>query len=331
MSPPRFRWVVCQLDMLRRCFPPSLRDTLNELPETLDGTYEHILLGIDKEKQEYTHRLLQCLSVAIRPLRVHELADVLAMRFDSGKLPRYHVDWRQEDPHEAVLSACSSLVSVANVDGSPIVQFSHFSVKEFLTSDRLAKASTDLSRFYINSLSAHMILAQASLSVLLHLGNSIDKKTIEDLPFSIYAAQHWVDHGRFDGVLPSIQGAMERLFDADNPSFATWFWIYDIDHPLKEPMITPHPTRPEAVPLYYATLCGFRDLVEHLLATHPKDINAEGGYHSTPLHAALAKNNFEIAVLLLEHGADVDAINYNGDGALHIASRNGLYDNVTFY
>jgi hypothetical protein len=55
MCPPRFRWVVCQLDMLRGCCPPSLRDALNELPETLDETYKRILLGIDKKKQEYVH------------------------------------------------------------------------------------------------------------------------------------------------------------------------------------------------------------------------------------------------------------------------------------
>ena len=129
--------MVCQLDMLRGCLPPSLRDALNELPETLDETNKRILLVIDKKKQEYAHQLLQCVAVAIRPFRVQELAEVLAMRFDTGKLPRYHVDWQQADSREAVLSACSSLVAVVNVDGSSIVQFSHFSVKEFLTSDRL--------------------------------------------------------------------------------------------------------------------------------------------------------------------------------------------------
>ena len=330
IHPSRFRWVVCQLDMLRRCFPPSLRDALKELPETLDETYERILLGIDKEKREYAYRLLQCLVVAVRPFRVQELAGVLAMRFDSGRLPHYHVDWLQEDSHGAVLSACSSLVSVVNVDGLSIVQFAHFSVKEFLTSDRLAEAPVNLSRYHIKSLSAHTIIAQASLGVLLHLDDSIDKKIIVDFPLSIYAAQHWVDHGRFEGVSLSIQDAIERLFDADNPSFATWCWIYDIDYPFKEHMFTPHPTRPEAVPLYYATLCGFRVVVEHLLATRPGDINSRGGNHTTTLQAALAKGNFEIATLLLEHDAEVDTLDHDGLGPLHIASREGQCDNVKF-
>ena len=45
--------------------------------------------------------------------------------------------WRPEDPEDAVLFACSTLISIINDKSSKIVQFSHFSVQEFLTSDRL--------------------------------------------------------------------------------------------------------------------------------------------------------------------------------------------------
>src|ERR1700730_10960499 len=90
----RFRWVYCQLETLRRCFPTVIRRALDELPEALDETYERTLLGIEKEKREFAHRLFQCLTVAVRPLRVDELAEVLAIRFESGQLLRYHEDWR---------------------------------------------------------------------------------------------------------------------------------------------------------------------------------------------------------------------------------------------
>jgi hypothetical protein len=66
----RFRWVVCQVDTLRRSFPASIRSALNDLPKTLDETYGRTLLGIDEEKREFTQRLLGCLMVSIRPLRV---------------------------------------------------------------------------------------------------------------------------------------------------------------------------------------------------------------------------------------------------------------------
>ena len=81
----RFRWVFCQLETLRHCLPPSVGRTLDELPESLDETYERILEEIQKPNRDHAHRLLQCLVVAIRPLKVEELAEVLAVDFDDAE------------------------------------------------------------------------------------------------------------------------------------------------------------------------------------------------------------------------------------------------------
>ena len=54
---------VCQFDILRRNFPASIWRVLDDLPESLDKTYEQTLLGVDKEKRKYAQRLFQCLSV----------------------------------------------------------------------------------------------------------------------------------------------------------------------------------------------------------------------------------------------------------------------------
>ncbi|KAH8983534.1 hypothetical protein EDB92DRAFT_1568677 [Lactarius akahatsu] len=69
-----FRWVYCQLEMLRLCLRSRVRQFINELPDSLDETYERVLKEIHKTNQDYAQRLLQCLTVAIRPLRVDELA-----------------------------------------------------------------------------------------------------------------------------------------------------------------------------------------------------------------------------------------------------------------
>jgi hypothetical protein len=82
--------VVCQVDRLRRTLPPSIRKVLNDLPKTLDETYSRTLLGIDEEKREYAQRLFQCLMVSIRPLRVEELAEILAIQFDEEALPIFN-------------------------------------------------------------------------------------------------------------------------------------------------------------------------------------------------------------------------------------------------
>ena len=57
MVSDRFRWVDCQLDNLRRCMPSSIRKALDELPVTLDETYERILQGIPKQKTRHARRL----------------------------------------------------------------------------------------------------------------------------------------------------------------------------------------------------------------------------------------------------------------------------------
>jgi hypothetical protein len=111
---------------------------LDELPTTLDGTYEQTLRAIDKEKQAYAHRLFQCLVVSARPLHVEELAELFAIQPNEEPIPTFNADWRPEKAEESILSACSTLVTVVNVNGDQIVQFYHFSVKEYLTSDRIA-------------------------------------------------------------------------------------------------------------------------------------------------------------------------------------------------
>src|SRR5712671_985427 len=203
-GPSRFRWAFCQLEALRHCLAPRVRHMLKELPETLDETYERILKDINKANRDHAYRLLQCLTVAVRPLRVAELAEILAVDFETasrGETPKLNTDLRWEDQEEAVLSTCSSLISVVDEHGDQVVQFSHFSVKEFLTSSRITSSSAVVSRFHILLEPAHTILAKVCLGVLLRFGELVDEDDVEDkFPLAHYAAEHWIDHARFGNV-----------------------------------------------------------------------------------------------------------------------------------
>jgi ankyrin repeat protein len=314
--------VFCQLEVLRHCFPPSVRRILKELPDSLDETYERILKEIRKPNQGHAHQLLQCLVAAVRPLQVEELAEVLAVDFDVEGIPKLNLGWRWADQEEAVMSACSSLVIIVNDGNSRIVQFSHFSVKEFLTANRLAKPIRDVSRYHIRLDGAHTILAQACLGVLLRLDDRVDRDNIENFPLARYAAQYWATHARFENASSCIKDGMECLFDADKPHFATWIWIYNEDGGDRS-MSTMQPEKPEAVPLHYAARLGSRNLAEHLIAEHPEHVNARGGDGETPMHVAAFEGHADILSLLLEHGAHVDGRNSSGLTPLQRALRSG--------
>ena len=294
--------MYCQLEVLRHSFPPSIRRVLEELPESLDETYERILRAIKKSNQEYAHRMLQCLVAAVRPLRVDELAEVLAFNFNAEGIPKLDLAWRWEDQEEAVMSTCSSLVIVVKggSEDSRMVQFAHFSVKEYLMSSRLVESSRDVARYHILLEPAHTILAQACLGVLLQLDDHIDCNKVKNFPLAKYAGEHWVKHARVEKVSSQIMDGMKCLFDADKPHFAAWLWVYNDDLARSRSMRTTSPEKPDAAPLYYAALFGLRDLAAHLLAEHPEGVDAKGGVEVTPLHASVINGHLDVSSLLIE-------------------------------
>jgi ankyrin repeat protein len=324
---PRFRWAYCQLETLRRCFPPSIRQTLEELPATLDETYERALLGIDNEKREFAERFFQCLAVSVRPLRAEELAEAIVVNLKTEAGPTVDAGWHPQDPEEAVLRTCSSLITITEIDGSRVVQFSHFSVKEWLVSSRLASRG-GLSRYHIIPQTAHTTLARICLGVLLQLDKRLDKRSIRNFPLAQYAARHWVEHALFEDVSTYIDREMECLFDPEKPHFAAWVWVYDLDPSRKRSIVTSHPTTPEASPLHYVALCGLRGLAGRLVASRPEDVHALDENGRTPLHAALYGGHTEVAQLLLSCGASRDAWDDDDWTPMHIASQRGNLDIV---
>jgi ankyrin repeat protein len=294
------------------------------LPKSLDETYKRILKEIKTTNREHAYRLLQCLTVATRPLRVEELAEVLAVDFHAGGIPRMNADWYWEDQEEAVLSACSSLVSVVIVLGSRVVQFSHFSVKEFLASDRLASCMEEVSQFYIPIKPSNVVLSQACLAVLLRLDDHTDEDTVKKIPLLPYAAQYWYRHAQIGNVELQIKHVVDHFFDMDKPHFSVWARIQGRDDLLRVSESENLGTmQPSAGPLYFAAECGLCGLVERLIVKHPQHINYFGGRYGTPLHASVHKGHIETARLLFAHGADINSRSRDNWTPLHIASKVG--------
>ena len=321
----------CQLDYLAPCNPVSLEHALNELPATLDETYERALGKIEDANWKDARRLLQCITVASRPLRVEELADILAFDFEAGPIPKFRKESRLTDPVEAVLSTCPTLLSLVNVESTQVVQFAHFSVKEFLTSTRFSeKRDTISNRYFIPMTAAHTVIAQACLGMLLDLEENVTWDSVTQFPLAEYAAESWFEHARVDTVSKSVTEGITQLFDEAKPHFAVWLWIRDPSAPWRRYQRTEGPLRPNGTPLHYATVCGLCDVVRGL-AIDPKDVNSQYFHdESTPLHLSSQTGHVDIARFLVEHGANTAAQDQHGSTPLHSASSNGHLDIAQF-
>ena len=209
--------------------PSSIRKSLNELPITLDDTYERMLQGIPKEKFEHASRLFQCIVAAIRPLRVEELAEIFAIDFGMNNVPNLVAGWRPENPEEEVLSTCSTFITVIDDLDSRLVQFSHFSVKKFLTSNRLAASDVGtICQYYVTLELAHAILAQACITLLLQLDVEEDIEHVRGLPLAPYATGNWVWHTKFADVASRIQDSHAYLFILKRPHFRPRTLLQDV-------------------------------------------------------------------------------------------------------
>ncbi len=315
-----------------RVHPARIRHALADLPETLDGTYERTLREINKADWEFAHRLFQFVAVAVRPLRVEELAELLAFDFEAGSIPKFNEDWRLEDPIHAVLSTCPSFLAIVDDkvhSHRKVVQFSHFSVKEFLTSSRLAEANDKiLRRYHLSETPSHTLAARACLGYLLNLDKDVTNYSLRKLPFTKYSAEYWVHHARLEDVSRNVKDGLKELFDPRKPHLAVCVWICDPSLPLWEPRRqSERPSPLRGTPLHYAALWNLHSIVQLLVNEHSQSVNSQDFAGSaTPLHVASERGRLEVAHKLVEHGADVSAQNKDGQTSLHLALQAGRPD-----
>jgi ankyrin repeat protein len=276
---------------------------------------------------------------------VEELAEVLAIEFSApsavkNSIPKVNEELRWEDQEQAVLFACSSLIAIVDTSWNRrLVQFSHFSVKEFLTSDRLAASPADALRYHhIRLEPAHTIMAQACLGVLLRLDKTMDERTINNYPLANYASHHFGQHAEFENVLSHITNGVDDLLDPDRPHFDIWVWLRMGNwgsHAWRDPdddsdytstyNSSPFPAYPPRVsPLYYVSLCGDLCLAKRLISTCPQDLHTRDESGCGPLHIAVLAGQAEVSQFLVEYPIDVEIPDTKGRTLLHMAAYKGL-------
>lgn len=245
---------MCQIDVIRKCNKvKQVKEALKTLPKTLDETYERILSNIPDKDVEDVRRVLQCLVCAFHPLDFREVADIVAI---DTVWPYYDPENGYPRPRE-LLSVCSGLVSTRIAKRRlgnerenkqfeiEELRLAHFSVKEYLVSDRVNLGSA--SKYKLDEVTCHGILADLCISYLLHFeGGVYDRQTgtkildaeaqesrdeqletqsgglfeddhlCEQNPFAPYAAMSWSMHlraARLNDTTPLYPKSMKLIAD----------------------------------------------------------------------------------------------------------------------
>jgi hypothetical protein len=209
-----------------------LRKSLASLPRTLDQTYDRILTAISEEYAEYAMRILQWLTFSARPLSVEEIAEVVAINV--ARDPAFDRDEVLEDPLE-VLDICSSLVTVTKnkVDrrsGSAqrIVALAHYSVQEYLVSDRIKQGPAK--QYSMQEAECHNVITRGSLKYLIQLQQPLSRETLEAFALARYTAEFWSSHLRKTGdEIEQVSQLAVDLVAIIQPAYLTWVQLYNPD------------------------------------------------------------------------------------------------------
>jgi len=255
------------------------------------------------------------------------VAEVIAVDIDDD--PRFDPERRLWELRD-ILTICSSLVATAastiesqNGDIYEIeeLRLAHFSVKEYLISDRIRTAPA--SQYAIEEYAEEHI-TQTCLVYLLHFRGTIvlTLNNVDEFRLASYEAECWIQHAQAAKKdADRINQLNIELFEPQRDAYINWIRLFDFDKPWQGVDMT-RSLEDVASPLYYASLACLI-WPARLLLEKGADVNAQGGEYGNALQAALVEGHVAVVRLLLEKGADVNAQGGEYGNALQAASNAG--------
>ena len=326
---------------------------LNSLPESLDATYERMLCTINHYLVEDARRILTLLCFASRPLAVKELIDGVAVEIDNST--GLNLKRGLQDAN-GIRDICGAFIDVGlgfdhtieyygrvkENELTPTVRIAHFSIQEYLESERIRHQKAAI--FSLTSAAAHAEIAQLCLVYLLEpdLSRSkLDLSVCKEFPLAHFAAMYWYYHYQKTAKnAPGLDNCILRLFRHQS-SFETWIMLHDIDQGWETAIDFSRNLDDIASPVYYASLLGLDHALLGLTYTNRSEstansgqplvstskvserVNAQGRCFGNALYAASYKGHNKIVQILLDKGADVNAQGGLYGNALQAASKNG--------
>ncbi|KAK2734051.1 hypothetical protein FQN55_002919 [Onygenales sp. PD_40] len=299
-----FRWAICQMEVLRRCRNvKSLREKLNSLPKDLDTTYERILLSISDEDSSDVMTILKWLAFSRHPLSIEEISEVVTIDLEANP-PVFDVDRRYHDPWE-ILEMCSSLVVVTHMFDKrsrmekDILQFAHFSVKEYLLSERIRISPAH--KYAIDKIDSCRCIAECCLAYLFQFNHDqFGPELCEKSYLASYAAFSWRFHTRDAEDQDTVLELAAEMVTSKRIVVRNAFLLIAAPELGWDLKYIEH----LASPLYLAAQWGFIRVAKTLV--NPISINEVTGHYGTALNAACSNQYPHVVRLLLDSGADAN-------------------------
>ena len=311
----------------------KLRAIIEDMPRGLDEAYDRDLRTIcdlDSEDRERSLSILRWVLYAARPLTVRELAEALLISAkDDEPLDRWLPQddlpeaWDEDYTDEQIVGICGSLIDIRGGEaGCPIenqtVHFVHFSVKEYLFKTVDIKFPVLVKDYLLEKFRAEEDITKICLRYLClkDFQQAAHSTTVQfdtrtkKYAFLHYAALYMSTH--LSQAQPWSQSVVRLCNALLDPSDSRWLpfseldgaWAYGSFEKYMEKFRNFYPN-----PLYYASLLGMYETIMYLLSCG-MDVNVTGGPRATPLQAAASSGHMDSVKLLLDHGADIDLMDF---------------------
>ena len=155
-APPRFQYVSCHFDTLRKFNSVTLvRQALQDLPTGLDKTYERMLQSLDPDFQEAIISMLKWLCFSNSSLTVDQLAEIFIIPSYLNFHPQYLIPDRLFDVKDVLKYLAGFVVAPDNL----YVDLAHFSIQEYLTSSRASQGPAAAFSFCEAEARSHIALS----------------------------------------------------------------------------------------------------------------------------------------------------------------------------
>ena len=340
----------CQVDHIKTLRTArDVKGALTKLPPDLDQTYDGILRSVPNADIDYLCSALQFAVFAARPMTIAEVAEAVIIEPDIRNIDE---DSRLQRPEDLLDIGKSLFAQHDESDEKRLLKLSHYSVKEYLLSERILKGPA--ARFHLQERCAQSDIAARCLTYLAQdifesVWQGFDaqtwasskedleaefltqghKKRLAEYPFLDYSARHCFDHCRDEEIQKAIAPLASDIFSTSgNGRFRnmTYTCVFKSDESWES--LYPRTFRYSLISV--AASFGLTSLVTYLLQQEvpadyisPKPVWVEQYPEGqTALYRAAESGHEHLCRILIEAGASLEGIG-SYDCPLSAAGRSG--------